>query len=330
MLLGRQQECAKIGRLLEGARQGVSGVLVLRGAPGTGKSALLSWAVQGAKDFSRPRRLGCGVGNGAALRRAPPVVPTAARSGRRSARASTKGIANQLWDTGGTAARALFVGLAVLSLLSGASRSQPLLCVIDDAQWLDSASARAMALAARRLDADAVAVVFATRSDDSDDTLSGLPDLLVGSLMDADAAALLRQAAPGRLDAEVVRRILAEARGNPFALLELPRRHGPVGMAGGFAPGEGQLSSRLEATFVQRSRTLPPETRLALLLAAAEPVGDPSLLRRAAGALGIGTKSLVPAEDEGLIEVGTMVRFRHPLVRSALYGAAERRRPMPP
>ena len=150
---------------------------------------------RGEKTFG-PRRLGCGVGNGAALRRAPPVVPTAARSGRRSARASTKGIANQLWDTGGTAARALFVGLAVLSLLSGASRSQPLLCVIDDAQWLDSASARAMALAARRLDADAVAVVFATRSDDSDDTLSGLPDLLVGSLMDADAAALLRQAAP--------------------------------------------------------------------------------------------------------------------------------------
>jgi DNA-binding CsgD family transcriptional regulator len=329
VLLGRQQECLEIGRLLAGARQGTGGALFLQGAAGTGKSALLSWTVEEAEDF---RTLAIsGVESEMELAFAGlqqlcmPLLDRVEALPEPQRRALETSFGTQ----DGPPPDALLVGLAVLSLLSSAGRARPLLCIIDDAQWLDNASARALGLAARRLEADAVAVLFATRSDEIDRTLSGLPNLVIDALPDADASALLAQATPEKLDSEVANRILAEARGNPLALLELPRRHGPVGMAGGFAPSTGKLSSRLETTFVQRSQTLPRETQLALLLAAAEPVGDPALLWRAAGALGIGTTSLAPAEDEGLVEVGTMVRFCHPLVRSALYGAAspaERRR----
>ena len=217
------------------------------------------------------------------------------------------------------------VGLAVLSLLSEAAGTQPLLCVIDDAQWLDHGTAQALSLAVRRLHADSVAVLFATRATYEPDQLSGLPELPLEGLSDADAMKLLTSAVQGRLDASVAARIVAEARGNPLALLELPRASKGRDLAGGFALPSTPLSGRIEESFRRRAEQLPPDAQSLLLLAAAEPVGDPAVLWRAAARLGIGPAAAVPIEDDGMLEIDTLVRFRHPLVRSAVYKAAPAR-----
>ena len=217
------------------------------------------------------------------------------------------------------------VGLAVLSLLSEAAGTQPLLCVIDDAQWLDHGTAQALSLAVRRLHADSVAVLFATRATYEPDQLSGLPELPLEGLSDADAMKLLTSAVQGRLDASVAARIVAEARGNPLALLELPRASKGRDLAGGFALPSTPLSGRIEESFRRRAEQLPPDAQSLLLLAAAESVGDPAVLWRAAARLGIGPAAAVPIEDDGMLEIDTLVRFRHPLVRSAVYKAAPAR-----
>ncbi len=222
------------------------------------------------------------------------------------------------------------VGLAILGLLADTAREEPLLCVIDDAQWLDRASAQAVALAGRRLQADSVALLFSLREPSERDEFANLPELRLEGLSDADALELLASVVTGRLDDRVAARLVAEAQGNPLALLELPRTSTPADMAGGFALAAAPLSSRLEAGFLQRAAQLPPQTQRLLLLAAAEPVGDAAVLWRAAAILGIAADdAAAPAEDEGLLDPGPPVRFRHPLVRSALYRAAsasERRR----
>ena len=229
----------------------------------------------------------------------------------------------------GEAADRFLVGLAVLSLLSAVAEEQPLVCLVDDAQWLDQVSAQVLGFVARRLLAESVALVFAVRDPSDLRVLDGLPERTVGGLINGDARALLGSVSLGRLDARVQDRIIAETRGNPLALLELPRGLTGGELAGGFAlPGTGSLAGQIEQSFVRRVETLPEQTQRLLLIAAAEPVGDGSLLRRAADRLGIGSDAGAPAEDDGLIEFGAQVRFRHPLVRSAAYrraSAADRR-----
>jgi DNA-binding CsgD family transcriptional regulator len=215
------------------------------------------------------------------------------------------------------------VGLAVLSLLADAGEEQPLVCVVDDAQWLDQVSVQTLAFVARRLLAERVGLVFALRESGDGHRLEGLPDLVIEGLADDHARRLLAATIPGPLDVPVRDRILGEASGNPLALLELARNGKPIAVAGGFGlPVQVPLSSRIEQGFVRQLEPLPAETRRLLLLAAAEPVGDVPLLWRAADRLGIGRAAAGAAEAAGLIEIGARVRFRHPLVRSAAYRAA--------
>ena len=224
---------------------------------------------------------------------------------------------------GATAAADRFlVGLAVLSLLAEIAEEQPLVCLVDDAQWLDRASAQALAFVARRLLAESVALVFTVREPSELHELAGLPDHTIAGLSERDARVLLESAVPGRLDDRVRDRIVAESRGNPLALLELPRALSATELAGGYRRPDAQpLATQIEQSFLRRIRTLPVDTRRLLLTAAAEPVGDVVLLHRAADQLGIGTDAAIEAEAAGLIDVGTRVRFRHPLVRSAAYRA---------
>ena len=211
------------------------------------------------------------------------------------------------------------MGLAVLSLLSEAAAERPLVCWVDDAQWLDRASAQALAFVARRLLAESIALVFATRAPAEE--LEGLPKLAVDGLPSDDARALLGSALGVPLDERVRERIIAETRGNPLAPLELPRGLTPAELAGGFGfPDAPGLSGRIEDSFRRRLAGLPAETQRLLLVAAAEPAGDPVLVWRAAGRLGIGAEAA--ADTDGLLAIGTGVMFRHPLVRSALYRAA--------
>jgi DNA-binding CsgD family transcriptional regulator len=216
-----------------------------------------------------------------------------------------------------------FVGLAVLGLLAEVAREQPLVCLIDDAQWLDVATAQALAFVARRLSADSVAIAFAARLESEGSPLAGLPELEIAGLRDDDARALLGAVRPGQLDERVRARIGAETRGNPLALLELPRGLKPAELAGGFGlPDAHTLASRIEQTFARRVQELPEDTRRLLLIAAADPVGEPLLVWRAGERLGVGVDAAVPAEAADLLETGARLRFRHPLVRSAVYRAA--------
>ena len=215
------------------------------------------------------------------------------------------------------------VAVASLGLLAEAAEERPLVCLIDDAQWLDRASAQALAFVARRLLAEPIAMVFAVREPATGDELAGLPELALSGLSDADARALLAAAAPGQLDDRVRDRIVAEARGNPLALLQLPRRLSAAQVAGGFGlPDARPLSSRIEQSFLERVLALPDDTQRLLLTAAADPVGDASLLWRAAPLLGIDPAAAWPAEAAGLLELGPRIEFLHPLVRSAVYRGA--------
>ena len=213
------------------------------------------------------------------------------------------------------------VGLAVLSLLSEVAEERPLLCVVDDAQWLDRASAQTLAFVARRLLAEPVGIVFAER--ESSDDLRGLPEVVVEGLCDADARELFGSVMLGPLDERVRERLVAETRGNPLALVELPRGRSSADLAGGFGWADAvSLSGQIGESFLRRLEALPEETQLFLLVAAAEPGGDPELLWRAAGRLGLSPEAGAYAESAGLLEIGVRVRFRHPLARSAVYRTA--------
>jgi DNA-binding CsgD family transcriptional regulator/tetratricopeptide (TPR) repeat protein len=321
-LRGRDAECAALDRLLDTVRGGENRTLVLRGEPGVGKSALLEYVV-GAATGCRVVRA-AGVEHEVELAYAglhqlcAPVLDLRERlpGPQRDALATAFGL------YAGQAPDRFIVGLAVLGLLSEVAEEQPLVCVIDDAQWLDDASALSLAFVARRLLAEPVGLVFAVREPSESRVLTGLEDLLVGGLGDDDSRALLDSALPGRLDERVRDRIVAESRGNPLALLELPRGLTPAELAGGFGLPDMPLASRIEQSFLKRIEPLPIETRRLLLTASAEPFGDVSLLWRAANRLGLKPEAAAPAEGAGLVQIGALVQFRHPLVRSALYGAA--------
>jgi len=320
MLLGRLPERAALSGLLDAARAGRSGVLVMRGEPGIGKTALLDWAVESAAGLRVARVAGVEsemeLAFAALQQLCAPMLDKLA--GLPDPQREALGVAFGL-DTGAAPDRFL-VGLAVLSLLSEAAEQQPLLCVVDDAHWLDRASAQVLAFVARRL-AEPVALVFATR--DEGEEYRGLPQLLVGGLREGDAQELLGSAITGPLDEQVRDRIVAETRGNPLALLELPRGVTPAELAGGFGlPGVSGLSGQIEESFRRRLEVLPAATQRLMLVAAAEPAGEPGLVWRAAERLGIGAEAAWPAADAGLLTIGERVMFRHPLVRSAVYRAA--------
>src|SRR6201988_3057684 len=327
-LRGRGDDCARLDGLLEGASAGRGGVLMLRGEAGVGKTALLEYAIASAPTLRVIRVAGMESEMELAFaglhQLCAPMLDRLERlpGPQRGALDTAFGL------TVGAVPDRLLVGLAVLSLLSEVAQERPLLCVIDDAQWLDRASAEALAFIARRLLAEPVVLLFAAR--EPSDKLTGLPELLLEGLGDADARALLASVVPGRLDKRITDQVIAETRGNPLALLELPRGLSTAQLAGGFGlPGALSLSGRIEKSFWRRHEALPDDTRRLLLIAAAEPTGDPALLWRGAERLAIGPPALEPAGSAGLIDVAARVRFRHPLVRSALYRAAaprERRR----
>jgi len=298
-------------------------VLVLRGEPGIGKTALLGYAAKRAAGFQVVRAAGvesemelpfaslhqlCGPMLGG-LGRLP--LP------QRDALGTAFGLSS------GAPPDRFLVGLAVLTLLSDIAEDRPLLCLIDDAQWLDRSSAQVLAFVARRLQAESVVLLFAEREPGELDELAGLPDLPLRGLSPDSARELLTSAISGPLDDRVRDRILAEARGNPLALLELPHELSPAELAGGFGlPGGLPLPGRIEASFLRRTQQLPAATQRLLLLAAAEPTGEPALLWRAAGVLDIRAEAAGPVQVDGLLDLGAQVTFRHPLLRSAVYRAA--------
>jgi DNA-binding CsgD family transcriptional regulator len=324
VLRGRRNECEALDRQLQRVRAGQSSVQVLRGEAGVGKTALLGYVAERALECRIARVAGVESEMELAFaglhQLCAPMLAglEALPSPQRDALRVAFGM-----QDGGAPDRFL-VALAVLSLLAEAAEVEPVVCVVDDVQWLDRASVQTLAFVARRLLAERIAMVFAVREPTDVNELSGLPDLVVGGLTDGDARLLLAAAMPGRLDERVRDQIVAETRGNPLALLELPRGLKPAELAGGFGlPDARPLASRVEDTFVQRVGSLPHETQRLLLVAAAEPVGDVTLLWRAAERLGIKGDAGRPAEEAGLIELGIRVRFRHPLMRSAAYRAAD-------
>ncbi|TDD22929.1 helix-turn-helix transcriptional regulator [Kribbella turkmenica] len=322
-LRGRSAESARLDRLVAGVRAGQGQVLIVRGEAGIGKSALLDHLIRNA-DGCRVARAS-GVESEMELPFAglhqlcSPLLKLAEHlpPPQRAALSVAFGL-----EFGGPPDRFL-VGAAVLSLLSEVADRKPLLCVVDDGQWLDQASVQALTFVGRRLFADHVGIVFGVRDPLTGPEWRGFPELTVGGLPEEDAGALLDAVVPGRLDEHVRDRIVAETRGNPLALLELPRGLTAAELAGGFErPDARPLASQIEQNFAQRVQLLPARTQHLLLIAAAEPVGDLPLLLRALTIVGIPLTEAGPAEASGLVELGARVRFRHPLVRSAIYRAA--------
>jgi DNA-binding CsgD family transcriptional regulator len=312
-----------LDRLLASARAGDSRALVLRGEPGIGKTALLSYLLGRASGCRTARAVGVEAEMELAFaglhQLCAPFLDRLDRlpGPQRDALRTAFGL------QAGDAPDRFLVGLALLSLLSDVAEEQPLVCVVDDAQWLDQASAQALAFVARRLAAESVVLVFAVREPAAERHLSGLPELVVPGLVEDEARTLLLSVITGPMDERVRDRIVAETRGNPLALLELPRDLTPRELAGGFGlPDAAALSGRIEDSFRRRLEPLPPATRLLLTVAAAEPIGDPVLMWRAADQLGVESDAALPAVTAGLVDFTGQVRFRHPLVRSAVYRAA--------
>ena len=328
-LHGRHNECAVLRRVVDEARAGSSGVLVVRGDAGIGKSALLEYITDAVSTFRIARAAG--------VESEVPLPFAGLRqlcdsmldgldhlpSPQRDALSTAFGL------TVGAPPDRFFVALAVLSLLDHIAQEQPLLVVVDDADWMDDASVQALAFVARRLLAEPIAMVLVARSDENPPALRGLPELVVAALPDADARAVLAESLHIPLDVAVLDQIVAECHGNPLALMELPRALSATDLAGGFALADAlPVRSRIENSFGQRLDALPAPTRQLLVTAAAEPSGDLGLLWQAAAILGIDAEAAGPAEAAGLISFGRRVGFRHPLVRSTAYrgaSAAERR-----
>jgi len=329
-LVGRQNECDALDQLATDVLAGASRVLVLRGDAGVGKSALLGYLSDRLSGPAAP-------GNRWAV-----VSAAGVESEMELAYSGLHQLCAPLLDhlgelpppqhdalttvfglTEGPAPDRFLVGLATLTLVAQAAEERPLACIIDDALWLDGASAQIIGFVGRRLLAERVAIVCAARTGIDDRILAGLPALPVGGLGHSDARRLLLRNVHGPIDAAVIDQIVAESHGNPLALLELPRTWQAAGHAGGYGlPSRGPVAGKIEHSYAQRLRLLPSDTQRFILTAAAEPLGDPLLLRRAADALGISVTAAAPAADAGLLQVSRRVEFAHPLVRSAAYRLA--------
>jgi DNA-binding NarL/FixJ family response regulator len=322
-LLGRRAECEGLDGLLADIRNGHSRVLVVRGEAGAGKTALLGYLSSRAEGFRIITAVGvesemelaysglhqlCGPMLDLLDRLPPP---------QHDALATVFGLGES------PAPDRFLVALATLSLFAETADKQPLLCIVEDAQWMDQASMQVLAFVARRLLAERVSILAATRTGIGDGVLAGMPELSVGPLGENDARALLLQNLVGPLDAIVCDRIVAESHGNPLALLELPRAWTAAELAGGFGvPESGTIAGKIEDSYVRRLRRLSPDTQILVLAATAEPLGDPVLLQTAAKILDIDMTAIDGAVDEGLLTVGRRVEFAHPLVRSSAYRAA--------
>src|SRR4051812_43712180 len=317
-LRGRASECILLDELVAAIRRGESRSLVLRGDAGIGKTALLDYLIDWASDLTVLRAVGVEsemeLGFATLHQLCAPLLDRlpALPDPQRRALEIVFGL------SAGNAPDRFFVGLAVLGLFAAAAEQRPLLCVVDDAQWLDQASALTLAFVTRRLLAEPVGVVFSAR--EPGEELRHLSELEVCGVHNGDARALLSSAVRFRLDERIRDRIIAETRGNPLALLELPRGLTATQLAGGFGlVGAQALTGRIEESFVRRLEALSDDARRLSLVAAAEPVGDPLLLRRAAERLSISPAAAEEAEADGLLVIGERVTFRHPLVRSAVY-----------
>src|SRR5277367_536449 len=317
-LTDRHAERGVLDQLVGAVRAGGSRVLVVRGEPGVGKSALL--------DYLAGRAAGCRVVRAAGVESEMELAFAGLHQLLAPVLDRVEGLPAPQQEalrtafglSSGPAPDRFLVGLAVLGLVSEAAGQRPLVCVVDDEQWLDRASVQALGFVARRLAAEPVGLVFAARVPGAE--LAGLPELAVEGLGEEDARTLLDSALTGPVDARVRDLIVAETRGNPLALLELPRGVAPAELAGGFGlPGSRPLPGRIEDSFRRQLEGLPGETRRLLQLAAADPSGDPLLVWRAAGRLGIPVGAGAPAADACLMEFGARVRFRDPMMRSAAY-----------
>src|SRR5579864_14844 len=312
-LVGRQRERDVLERLLDGARHGRGSILVVYGDPGVGKTALLDDLEYTSPDFRVLRATGVEQElefDFAALQQlCSPTLDLIERlpEPQRDALTVAFGLSR------GKAPSQFLVGLAVLGLLAEAAEQRPLLCIVDDMQWLDGASARALTFVARRVFAERIALVLATR--DANGSLTRFPQLTVGPLSHRDARSLLQSVLSVVLDESVLERIVAETGGNPLAILELPRGLTQAQLAGGFGlPEAVPLSTGIERSFMRRLSNLPHDARRFLLLAAAESVGDPALLLRAAHLLGIAEADALRVESEGFLTMDGMVVMRHPLL----------------
>jgi DNA-binding CsgD family transcriptional regulator len=325
-LRGRRDECQALDRLLTDAAVGHSRVVILRGDAGVGKSALLHYLSTRAADWQVATAVGVESEMELAYAGLHQLCAPMLDRLDRLPGPQRDALATVFGRSEGPAPDRFLVGLAVLALFAELAEQQPLLCIIDDAQWLDDASAQIIGFVARRLLAERVVLVCAARTGMGDDALAGLAELPVRGLGISDARALLLEHVHGPLDAAVCDQIVVESHGNPLALLELPRTWNPADLAGGFGlSGSQPVASKIEQSYATRLRLLGAETQLLVLAAAAEPLGDPVLLHRAAELLGLELAAAAPAVDAGLLKIGGRVEFAHPLVRSAAYraGSAE-------
>ena len=323
MLRGRSAERVQLDRLLEAIHAGQSAVLVLRGEAGIGKTALLEYTAERAEGCRVLRAVGVESEMELPFAGLHQLCAPLLDGLERLPLPQREALGIAFGLSSGTRPDRFLVGLALLSLLSDAADREPLLCLIDDAQWLDLSSAQVLGFVARRLQAESIVFLFAQREPGEFGELAGLPELPLEGLTNAHASELLASVLTGPLDDRVRERLIAETRGNPLALLELPHGLPPAELAGGFAFDSAlPLPARIEESFRQRVERLPADSRRLLLVAAAEPVGDPTLLWGAAKRLDLGPETAGPAEAAGLLTLGTPVTFRHPLLRSAIYRAA--------
>ena len=319
-LQGRLREREALERLVSDARAGTSGALVLRGEAGVGKSVLLDYLLVHAPGCRIVRASGTESEMELAFAGLHQVCASFIDRLDRLPAPQLEALGTAFGLRSGGAPDRFLVGLAVLNLLSDVAEEQPLICLLDDAQWLDRASMQVLGFVGRRLGAEGVVLLFAMREPADSQDLTGLPELRLGPLGEADAQALLATAMPGRLDESVRDRIVAEAQGNPLALLELPRAWTVAAFAGGFGLPDGvSVSGRIEESFRRRVTPLGPDSRRLLLVAAADPTGDPVLVHAAAEGLGIPDDAAEPVRAAGLLDTDAQVRFRHPLVRTVVY-----------
>jgi DNA-binding CsgD family transcriptional regulator len=317
-LLGRESECGLLDDLASAIRRSESRALVLRGEAGIGKTALLRYLIESATDMSVLRAVGVESEMELTFASLHQLCAPLLDRLERLPLPQRQALETVFGRSAGPPPDRFLVALGVLSLFAEAAEERPLLCIVDDAQWLDQASALTLAFVSRRLLAEPVGIVFAAR--EAGEELQHIAELEVRGLANSDARGLLGSVVRVRLDERIRARIIAEARGNPLALLELPQSLGSAQLAGGFGMPDAQgLTGRIEQSFVRRLANLPADTRQMLLLAAAEPVGDPLLLWRAAERLGISPAAAGAAEQDGLMTIAERVTFHHPLVRSAVY-----------
>lgn len=322
MLLDRGSERELVDRLVADVQAGDSRALLLSGEAGVGKTALLEYLLARAEGYEVARAAGVQAEQELAFAAMHQLCAPMLHRLDRLPDPQREALRTAFGISAGNPPDRFMVGLAVLALFAEVARERPLMCVIDDAQWLDHASAQVLGFVARRLLAESVAMVFAVRDPHDVPELAGLAHVPMTGLPDDDARALWVSTHRGPVDERVLERVLAETRGNPLAVLELPRAFTPTELADGFGLSRARLPRRIEQSYQRQIAPLPPETRQLVLVAAVEPVGDTALVWRAAERLGISTRAAAPAEVAGLVEFGAQVRFRHPLVRSAVYRAA--------